>query len=785
MHSSQWRRQELSLLATLAFAACTPTAAQAQPAGPLAQYSFDAGSGLVLADMSSNGHTMTLINGPAWAPGRSGTALSFDANNDRVVAQAYVPELNLEGGSATLSAWIYPRSNSTWQMIVLKPARAGHAAPHFDWSMHRQSGTGNLIGFFGCDGQQRSSTATTPLNTWTHVAVTYDGRALRHYLNGALDRTTPLTCAVTNTSSQPLRIGANGGNGEVMNGSIDDVRIYNRALSAAEIAADMVTPVGSPPPPPPPADTTPPVVAIAAPQAGSTVSNTITVSATASDNTGITGVQFRLNGANLGAEDVSAPYSTVWASTTVSNGSHVLVAIARDAAGNTATSGAVTVTTANTTPLPTLSVSAFAAPASGTAPLIGVDLRATVSGTAVGTTTYTFYCNRSDTGTNLTQPWNRQVTGTTQLTLTAIDVCRYDTAGTYTAKVVARRGGLSAEARTGVTVGAPPPLVQVTLNATPTSVAAGGTANLTWTSLNATSCQSGGGWSGSRPLAGSASTGGLTAASNTFTLTCAGATGSVTASAVVLVSGGVAQSGLNFPGSAAVATTMRFRFLNPLAIFPATYIWRAYPRRQAGYYTAFFWGNDDGKEDISTFLWAGRHEADSYYGAHPYPDGGSAATTHQWEISVLQADYVNGVVVYDRWYTQALRVWTDAAGRKHHEFYWDLPNTDAAHMVSKTAPADWGNRSPPVPALTWGDAPWAPGREVWNGVLRGIQIYSANLSIPEILSEVATPLSTANGASNVWYLNLNPTPTDISDKSGAGHNPAWVGAERPTLWTGP
>ena len=782
MFSPQWRRPEPFLLATLAFAAGSLPAAQAQSSGPVAEYSFDAGSGLVLADMSGNGNTMTLINGPAWVPGRSGTALAFDASNDRVVAQAYVPELNLEGGSLTLSAWIYPRSNSTWQMIVLKPAGAGHAAPYFDWSMHRQKGTGNLIGFLGCDGQQRSSTATMPLNTWTHVAVTYDGKALRHYLNGALDRTTPLTCAVKNTTSQPIRIGANGGNGEVMNGSVDDVRIYNRALSAVEIAADMVTPVGSPPPP---ADSSAPVVAISAPQAGTTVNKTITVAATATDDTAVVGVQFRLNGANLGTEDATPPYATTWSTATVANGTHVIAAVARDAAGNTSTSGAVSVTTANAAPVETLAVSNLAAPASGTAPLIGVDLTATVSGTAVGTTMFTFYCNRSDTGTNLTQPWDRQVTGTTQTTLSAVDVCRYDTPGNYTTKVIALRGGLSAEARAVVTARAPAAPVQLTLTATPTSVASGGSSNLTWTSLNATSCQAGGGWSGSRPLAGSASTAGLTAATNTFTLTCTGATGSATASAVVSVSGGVAQAGLDFPGSAAVATTMRFRFFNPLAIFPATYIWRAYPRRQAGYYTAFFWGNDDGKEDISTFLWAGRHEADSYYGAHPYPDGGSAATTHKWEVSVLQADYVNGVVVYDRWYTQALRVWTDAAGQKHHEFYWDLPNTDAAHMVSRTAPADWGNRSPPVPALTWGDAPWAPGREVWNGVLRGIQIYSANLTVPEILNEVGTPLSTANGASNVWYLNLNPTPTDIADKSGAGHNPAWVGAERPTLWTGP
>jgi hypothetical protein len=69
--------------------------------------------------------------------------------------------------------------------------------------------------------------------------------------------------------------------------------------------------------------------------------------------------------------------------------------------------------------------------------------------------------------------------------------------------------------------------------------------------------------------------------------------------------------------------------------------------------------------------------------------------------------------------------------------------------------------------------------------LRGIQIYSTNLSVADIQSEVNAPLSTTAGAANIWYINLNPTPSDISDKSGRGHNPSWVGAERPTLWMGP
>ena len=97
----------------------------------------------------------------------------------------------------------------------------------------------------------------------------------------------------------------------------------------------------------PPSDTTPPTVSITSPRSGSTVSGTTTVSATASDNVGVVGVQFKLDGQNLGAEVATAPYSISWDTTTTSNGSHTLTAVARDAAGNTGTSAAVTVTVSN------------------------------------------------------------------------------------------------------------------------------------------------------------------------------------------------------------------------------------------------------------------------------------------------------------------------------------------------------------------------------------------------------------------------------------------------------
>jgi hypothetical protein len=121
-------------------------------------------------------------------------------------------------------------------------------------------------------------------------------------------------------------------------------------------------------------DVTAPAAAISAPASAATVSGSaVTVSATASDNVGVAGVQFKLDGANLGAEDTASPYSTVWNSTAVANGSHTLSAVARDAAGNTRTAAAITVTVSNTASDVTAPAAAISAPASA----------ATVSGSAV------------------------------------------------------------------------------------------------------------------------------------------------------------------------------------------------------------------------------------------------------------------------------------------------------------------------------------------------------------------------------------------------------------------
>ena len=130
--------------------------------------------------------------------------------------------------------------------------------------------------------------------------------------------------------------------------------------------------------------------------------------------------------------------------------------------------------------------------------------------------------------------------------------------------------------------------------------------------------------------------------------------------------------------------------------------------------------------------------------------------------------------MYDRWYIQAAVCRYDN-DKTVIEFYWDWPDTSKVlHHIGEIF-AD-----PPTPGLFVGDAPWNPGSEVWNGILRGFQFYDVALTTAEIKKEISVP-----GSVHIpWYLNLNPMPGDISDHSGRGHHPAWVGAERPAVWNG-
>src|SRR5207237_889729 len=166
-------------------------------------------------------------------------------------------------------------------------------------------------------------------------------------------------------------------------------------------------------------DNIPPTISITAPVAAAMVSGTLTVSATESDNVGVVGVQFQLDGTNLGAEVTAAPYSVSWDTTSATNGSHSLIAIARDAAGNHTTSSAVTVAVDNVAPVVSLTNPANGAALSGT---VSVSANASDNAGVVGVQ---FQLDGVNLGAEvLSSPysvsWNTTTAPTGSHTLTAI-----------------------------------------------------------------------------------------------------------------------------------------------------------------------------------------------------------------------------------------------------------------------------------------------------------------------------------------------------------------------------
>ena len=126
-----------------------------------------------------------------------------------------------------------------------------------------------------------------------------------------------------------------------------------------------------------------------------------------------------------------------------------------DAVGNT--SGLSNLSVA-TTQSYSLSVSISAAPSSGVSPLSNVTLTTSVSGSQTGNINYTFYCNRSDSGTNVTTPYDGKYNNQTAATYTATNLCSYSTPGTYTAKVIAERGMLQSQNTASIVVSSPAPV---------------------------------------------------------------------------------------------------------------------------------------------------------------------------------------------------------------------------------------------------------------------------------------------------------------------------------------
>ena len=222
--------------------------------GLVAAYSFNEGTGTSVADASGNGNTGTVVGASWTAGGKYGGALSFNGSSSYV--DLGNPAAFGVTGSMTWSAWINSAANPPDDGIIV--AKSDSAS---GWQVKTSPDTGpqtfgSSVSASAGSRIQRYSTTVRSLNTWYHVAGVYDAsaRTLSVYVNGVLSNgalvgTVPASQV---RSSVNVNIGRRTG-GLYFNGIIDEVRIYNRALTQSEIQADMNTPVGnggSNPPPP-------------------------------------------------------------------------------------------------------------------------------------------------------------------------------------------------------------------------------------------------------------------------------------------------------------------------------------------------------------------------------------------------------------------------------------------------------------------------------------------------------------------------------------------------------
>ena len=277
--SARWSLSAFALAAALVMLPLFAVASTgAATTGLVAAYSFNEGSGTTVSDASGTGNNGTTSSTTWSTSGKYGGALSFNGTTARV----NVPNSSsLQLTSAmTLEAWVNPSATtSKWRDVIYK----GNDNYYLEVTSSNSSKPAGGGTFAGTNANAYGTAALTA-NTWSYLALTYDGATLRLYVNGALVGSQARTGA-TATSTSQLQIGGDSLFSQYFSGLIDEVRVYNVALSVAAIQTDMNTPIAAS------TDSTPP-----------SAPGTLTASAVsagevdlswgaATDNVGVTGYQ--------------------------------------------------------------------------------------------------------------------------------------------------------------------------------------------------------------------------------------------------------------------------------------------------------------------------------------------------------------------------------------------------------------------------------------------------------------------------------------------------------------
>ena len=206
------------------------------PGGMISYWKFDEGSGLTASDSADANHG-TFVSDPVWTSGQVGGALRFDGVDDYVD----VSSVTCGGIGLTLEAWVKANDSSpnNWKGIV----GGDSAAPQ--WQITLGQNRGSLT--IWCEIQTSTGnhwlgwdTGSISTSDWTHIAMTYDGSSFTEYVNGVPGVSQPVSGTLVGWAPGWPNIGRGhylgiGSDKYLFNGAIDEVAIYDRALTAEEI----------------------------------------------------------------------------------------------------------------------------------------------------------------------------------------------------------------------------------------------------------------------------------------------------------------------------------------------------------------------------------------------------------------------------------------------------------------------------------------------------------------------------------------------------------------------
>ena len=215
------------------------------PAELVGWWRFEEGTGATVSDSSGCGNTATMKNG-GWGPGKDGGGLLMDGGNDSILTVPLSESLRSAANAITVMAWTYRTDEYNVAVIAHQyPALFfGFHGPQFKWAFRTHLGrVSRLAKRIGFPRSSRADCYADPkhradLDRWIHLAASYDGSRARLFVDGTEICSRPVVGAIRMSDSPLTLSGYLDGNGDIVDeisGTLDDVRIYNRALTDEEI----------------------------------------------------------------------------------------------------------------------------------------------------------------------------------------------------------------------------------------------------------------------------------------------------------------------------------------------------------------------------------------------------------------------------------------------------------------------------------------------------------------------------------------------------------------------